>query len=238
MLPKKKDKICDICGVRPAIMNALVIQNGLQTILELCELDYMALDFLQKKSYGMGDYSSNDPLSELFDDSLDDEDVLPVTNISYVATQSKEFFELDKRMSDELKQIVIDSGDVALSYRKSVIDVEHLLYALLSDEIVVLLLDLIGVDKVEVRNAIDKSAEKREQYVFTTNPLKLPLSDTSVEVLQNALVNAKEYNSQKIEPEHVLMAVSEDPQSLAGSLLRGYGITAVALRRPELRVLR
>src|SRR3990172_12963555 len=140
MLPKKKDKICDICGVRPAVMNALVIQNGLQTILELCELDYMALDFLQRKSFGGGDYSSSDPLSEMFDDSLDDEELLLVTNISYVATQSSEFFELDKRMSGELKQIIIDSGDVALSYKKSVIDVEHILYALLGDEIVVLLL--------------------------------------------------------------------------------------------------
>ena len=145
---------------------------------------------------------------------------------------------LGRFMSHTTKNVMLEAGRTALSFSKSIVDLEHILLALLKDEIVCLLLDLLGVEAEKLRISIVTLSPKGKVTVFTQNPLMLSLSDAAMRIVGNALIVSRDYGSAMIEPEHLLITLFNVTKNMTGVILRANGITSRALKNPELRVLR
>jgi ATP-dependent Clp protease ATP-binding subunit ClpC len=234
----KENKVCDICKRRPAVLNVVIIHNGIQTVLDLCEYDYFSINLPalsgSKESREESIRSFNDYIYSM-SDSRDSEgiDSPQYGNLSDMS----ESFGIDGSLSQSVRQTLEEAGTTAITFGRTVVDTEHLLYALLDDRIVNILMDILNVDPEELKKALSMFSLKGD-FEDIESMTEIPISPNVSEILQKASVISAELGSRAVEPEHVLISICENSKTLPGSLLVQSGVTSSKLKRPELRVLR
>ncbi len=106
------------------------------------------------------------------------------------------------------------------------VDVEHLLYALLSDDegTVVQILKRIGIDYNSLRKDIEDEIERFPKVTGSTPALQIYITQRLKDVFDRALSEAEHLKDEYISTEHILIGAIDDKGN-AGRLLRQYAIT-------------
>ena len=106
------------------------------------------------------------------------------------------------------------------------VDVEHLLYALLSDDegTVVQILKRIGIDYNSLRKDIEDEIERFPKVTGSTPALQIYITQRLKDVFDRALSEAEHLKDEYISTEHILIGAIDDKGN-AGRLLRQYTIT-------------
>jgi ATP-dependent Clp protease ATP-binding subunit ClpC len=133
------------------------------------------------------------------------------------------------RLSDRAKRAVAQGGSEAVRLHRNVAEPEHVLLGLLccGDEKVSRVLEAQGVQLDRARELVE-SLGGQGDVVGEISEI-WPSSSTR-EVIERAATKADQAGHDRIEPEHVLLALIEDRGTVA-KILESFGVSADAVRR-------
>jgi ATP-dependent Clp protease ATP-binding subunit ClpC len=208
--------MCDICGIRPATVEVEVVEGGERKILHLCERDYARLS-------GGGWFSPWDSLFEEF--------FFPRR------WRDREALDIGEYLSDHARELLQRAARLAVDYGKKEMDTEHVLYALTESEVVREILREFKLAPEDIRGYIEHNAPRGTFKAEKGETVRVGMSPRVKAVLESAFHAAREFGHSYVGPEHLLIGLIEEPDGLAGDLLRKYGLTPEAVRQKVVKVV-
>lgn len=132
---------------------------------------------------------------------------------------------LDK-LTVKSQEAIKEAQRIAESKGNQQIDVEHLLYALLSDEdgIAYQIIRRLGIDVNQIKNDINKEIEKFPKVSGATPIGQIYISPKLKSVLEKAFDEATHLTDEFISVEHILLAIANSYGN-AADILKKYGAT-------------
>jgi ATP-dependent Clp protease ATP-binding subunit ClpC len=212
--------LCDICGVRPATVRLEVLQNGQRQVLDVCDFHYAQITRHQR---------SISPLEALFGAQAPQRDGAD----SQRPMEGSESVSIEQHFSELAREMLQRAAEVAVQWGRREVDTEHLLYVLADNANVASILGALGVKAEDVRSYIDANAEKRERVAGQEHN-QVGVSPRLKSALERAFVASRQLGHDYVGAEHLLIGLSEVPESIAGQLLARLGIHRQALRRQTL----
>jgi ATP-dependent Clp protease ATP-binding subunit ClpC len=209
-------RMCDICGIRPATVEVEVVEGGERKILHLCERDYARLS-------GGGWFS---PWESLFEDFF-----FPRS------FRDREAVDIGEYLSDHARELLQRAARLAVDYGKKEMDTEHVLYALTESEVVREILREFKLAPEDIRGYIEHNAPRGTFKAERGETVRVGMSPRVKAVLESAFHAAREFGHSYVGPEHLLIGLIEEPDGLAGDLLRKYGLTPEAVRQKVVKVV-
>jgi ATP-dependent Clp protease ATP-binding subunit ClpC len=209
-------RMCDICGIRPATVEVEVVEGGERKILHLCERDYARLS-------GGGWFS---PWESLFEDFF-----FPRS------FRDREAVDIGEYLSDHARELLQRAARLAVDYGKKEMDTEHVLYALTESEVVREILREFKLAPEDIRGYIEHNAPRGTFKAEKGETVRVGMSPRVKAVLESAFNAAREFGHSYVGPEHLLIGLIEEPDGLAGDLLRKYGLTPEAVRQKVVKVV-
>ncbi|MBC7318264.1 ATP-dependent Clp protease ATP-binding subunit [Candidatus Bipolaricaulota bacterium] len=209
-------RMCDVCGIRPATVEVEVLEGGEHKILHLCERDYARL---RRES--------------LFSpwDLLFDEFFFPRR------WRDREAVDIGEYLSAHAKELLQKAARIAVDYGKKEMDTEHVLYALTESEVVREILREFKLSPEDIRGYIEHNAPRGPFKAEKGETVKVGMSPRVKAVLEGAFHAARDLGHSYVGPEHILIGLIEEPDGLAGDVLRKYGLTPEAVRQKVVKVV-
>ena len=208
-------RMCDVCGIRPATVEVEVVEGGARRVLHLCERDYARLS-------GEGLFSPWDLFDEFF---------FPRR------WRDREAVDIGEYLSAHAKELLQRAARLAVDYGKKEMDTEHVLYALTESEVVREILREFKLAPEDIRGYIEHNAPRGSFKAEKGETVKVGMSPRVKAVLEAAFHAARELGHSYVGPEHLLIGLIEEPDGLAGDLLRKYGLSPQAVRQKVVKVV-
>jgi len=121
-------------------------------------------------------------------------------------------------------QIVLQyAKEEAIRLGHNYIGSEHLLLGLLQDGegLAIELLEELGIDIEELRQAIEETVDSSSTTITLGH---LPLTKRAERILKQTYSEAQDLDSEKIESEHLLLAIANEPDGVAAEVLSNFGV--------------
>lgn len=226
--------LCDICKQRPATHTVVITRNGRREVAELCNQDYARLRSRDTASpfdslFGGSPFNMFDDLpSDLGNFSSD---------TGYPLPRDREATNLEDLLSDHAKEIIQQAAETTVKFGRREVDTEHLLYALADSDVTAEVLKQFKLTKEDLKGYIEANAPKGTEKEPDEGQVEVTVSPRIKSVLENAFQAARELGHGYIGPEHLLIALAEEDEGMAGDVLRKYGLTSQALRQKTVKVV-
>jgi ATP-dependent Clp protease ATP-binding subunit ClpC len=226
-------RMCDVCGIRPAVVTLRRIVPGEgQRVEHLCEIH------AAEAGAGRSAFGGRSPLGSgsLFDDFFGrffDEEPTGLSAGSgrgMASPRQAEQVDITQFFSDSTTQLLQRAAQQALEWGSLDLTSEHLLYAALQDGVVRRVLDEVGADAEAISAQLEEEAQKGERTDVSPS-----LAPDAKRALLAAYEESRDMGSSYIGPEHVLLALAADDESDAGRLLSRFGLSHVRLRGAVVR---
>ncbi len=139
---------------------------------------------------------------------------------------------MDDRVNDEVKEVIALSKEEALRLGHEYIDVEHLLLGLLhkSDNAGALLLRRLGVPIKEAIQVLEKAIRHMCRAQQAGNR-SIPLTRSSSSVLKQMYLEAKQFKSDFIGTEHLLLSILRNKENKGVQVLDHYEVNYDAVKQ-------
>jgi ATP-dependent Clp protease ATP-binding subunit ClpC len=225
-------QLCDICHRRPVAYEVTVVQDGQERVLHVCAVDYARLrnQSLSPIEQMFGDDFFKSPAQRASDlESLS-------SRLGYPIPRAREETDISQYFSEHTKELIQEAGRSALSFNRTEVDTEHLLYALAGNEVVQEIFKQFKIVPEDVRGYIEHNAPKGERQA-QPSPEGLGVSPRVKSIIGAAFRAARELGHGYIGPEHLLIGLVEEDDGLAGELLRKYGLTSESIRQKVIKVV-
>jgi ATP-dependent Clp protease ATP-binding subunit ClpC len=222
--------LCDICHARPAVARVVVTENGERKTLSICDYHYRQLmrhqSMLNPFDALLGGGASGLPgLLGGFGDETDLSASIPRESVDATEAFSEQTVELLQRAAEKAHEL----------HRKE-LDTEHLLYVLADTDVCAALLKELKLSPQDIRSYIDEHA--RHGTTSDDEPLdRMTVSPRLKKAFQYAFQASRDLGHSYVGPEHLLIGLAAVPDSLAGTLLKKYGVTPEALRQKVVKVV-
>ncbi|MCK9618339.1 MAG: ATP-dependent Clp protease ATP-binding subunit [Lentimicrobiaceae bacterium] len=133
---------------------------------------------------------------------------------------------MEAKFSPKVKDILIYSKEEALRLGNDAIGVEHFMLGIIrnGEGIAVQLLNYLGVDLVDIRKKIEKTISANS-LPGAKNTDDLSLVKQAERILKLTFLEAKLFNSELIDTEHLLLAILKNGDNLVSKLMQKEGIT-------------
>ncbi len=128
-------------------------------------------------------------------------------------------------ISRELHMMLQASVREALARRHAYVTVEHLLYAMLHDQLGGEILRHCGADVGGLKTALERFFDQDMEKVPGDDPFESQQTLAFHRVLQNALSHCERAEKEEVDAGDVLAAIFQEPDSHAVTLLRSQGVT-------------
>ena len=228
-------KMCDVCGIRPAVGTVRVIRPGQPPeTLYLCEIH---LAERQRAGAGFGRGGGLGLFDDFFSRFFEGPGATtpPASRTdspSRLQGGGREVEQVDvtKLFSDATSDLLQRAAQRAMEWGDLELDTTHLLRAVVDDEVARHVLEQVGADPSSIADEIDDEAEKGESSAVAPS-----LSPEAKRAILEAYDEAQELGATYIGPEHILLALARDQESEAGALLRRFGISHTTLRGAVVR---
>jgi ATP-dependent Clp protease ATP-binding subunit ClpC len=210
--------LCEICHSRPAVARVTVVQNGERKSMSICDYDYRQL---------MRHQSMLNPFDSLLDE---DEDA------GFAAEVPRESVDATDAFSEQTLELLQRAAEKAHELRRNELDTEHLLYVLADADVCAALLKELKLSPEDIKGYIDQHA-----HTGTVDPDapidKMTVSPRLKKAFQYAFQASRDLGHSYVGPEHLLIGLAAVPDSIAGTLLKKYGVTPEALRQKVVKVV-
>src|SRR5512133_454081 len=227
-------KLCDICGVRPAALRVTVSENGRRRTLNVCEVDYARLR-AQNAS----------PFESLFGGGLFGDDLMGgLPGEGGLAPPSRpgrrrprgdrESTDITEFLSTQGEEILQEAARAAVERGARDVDSEHLLQALVDNDVVQAILSRFKLKPDDLKRQLDEASPRRKRREGSRE--QIGVSPRVKGALERAFRASRELGHSYVGPEHLLVGVAEE-EGIAGGLLRRYGLTPQALRQQIVHVV-
>ena len=226
--------LCDICKQRPATHTVVITRNGRREVAELCNQDYARLRSRDTASpfdslFGGSPFNMFDDLPSDFGNFSSD--------MGYPLPRDREATNLEDLLSDHAKEIIQKAAETTVKFGRREVDTEHLLYALADSDVTAEVLKQFKLTKEDLKGYIEANAPKGTEKKPDEGQVEVTVSPRIKSVLENAFQTARELGHGYIGPEHLLIALAEEDEGMAGDVLRKYGLTSQALRQKTVKVV-
>lgn len=241
---------CDVCG-RPASTQVTLREGGQTRQVALCDEHYAET---MARTFGRS------PLESLFGGGMFDEfqsffgDRGPLFGRSTGAggassgkarpqagaprrQRSREAVDLRSFLNEAAMDRLQGAAEKALEYGKDEVDTEHLLLALLDNEIVQEILRDYKLSEADLRSNIEENAPRGERKVEKDDTLQIGVSPRAKSALEHAMIASRELGHSYVGPEHILVGLVEEEDGFAGELLRKLGLSSQSLRQKVVKVV-
>ncbi|MDM0077017.1 ATP-dependent Clp protease ATP-binding subunit [Variovorax sp. J2P1-59] len=244
---------CDVCG-RPASTQLTLREGGKTRQVALCDEHYAET---------MGSALGRSPLESLFGGGLFDEfqsffgDRGSLFGESPGAggargaggdkarphagaprrQRSREAVDLRSFLNEAAMDRLQVAAEKALEYGKDEVDTEHLLLALLDNEIVQEILRDYKLSEADFRSNIEENAPRGERKVVKGETPQIGVSPRAKSALEQAMIASRELGHSYVGPEHILIGLVEEEDGFAGELLRKLGLNSQSLRQKVVKVV-
>ncbi len=208
---------------RPAVASRVRLRpDGTQETEYLCELDLAE----ERMSGGFGRRSLfDDFFSDFFGDG-------PTGGRPAAPAQQRQVERVDvtQFFSDATRELLQRAAQTAVEWGSLDLDSDHLLYAALQDDVVRHVLDQIDADPVAISAQLEEEADKAGRTDVSPS-----LSPDAKAALLAAYEESRELGSSYVGPEHVLLALARDTETVAGDVLERFGVSHTKLRGAVIR---
>ncbi|MFD1795924.1 ATP-dependent Clp protease ATP-binding subunit [Paracoccus aurantiacus] len=239
-------ELCEICGIRPATMRVAVMQEGQREEIDICDYDYNRLTRQQRYSSPMESLFGDDGFGGgMFGGGMDDlmgraremmgDGAAPRRRSSAPDSSLSERAYVDS-FSEQAKAMLQKAAERTTQAGRREIDTEQLLYVLPDSDAVQAILKQFKVDPADLRAEIDRRSSDEPAGKIDSDG-DIGVSPRVKSALNRAFTAAKEMGHSYVGPEHLLIGLSEVPDSYAGTLLKKYGLTPQALRQQTVKVV-
>jgi ATP-dependent Clp protease ATP-binding subunit ClpC len=224
-------RMCDVCGIRPAVVTVRrAVPGEGQRVEHLCEIH------AAEAGVGRSTFGGRSPLGggSLFDDFFDrffDEEPLGETRGGGVVPRRQaEQVDITQFFNDSTTELLQRAAQQAVEWGNLDLSSEHLLYAVLEDNVVRRVLEGVEADPAAIRAQLEEEADKGGRTDVTPS-----LAPDAKRALLAAYEESQALGSSYIGPEHVLLALARDDESEAGELLGRFGLSHTRLRGAVMR---
>ena len=223
-------RMCDVCGVRPAVTAVRRIVPGESRRTEyLCEVHAaQARGGRHSSPFGGGG-------GGLFDDffnSFFDEGPrrIPVGGGGASPRRQAEQVDITQFFSDSTSELLQRAAQQAAEWGSLNLNSEHLLWSALHDEVVRRVLEGVDADPEAIRAQVEEEVNKGGRTDVSPS-----LAPDAKRALLAAYDESQALSSSYVGPEHVLLALASDEESEAGRLLARFGVSHTKLRGAVVR---
>lgn len=218
-------KLCDVCHKRPVTRAVKMIKNGRQETIRVCDDCYPKV---------FGGFSS--PFGSLFGGgSLFDDLFRGMAGFGEdVPSVRREGVNVEEYFSEATVKIMEQAKRIAREYGRHEVDTEHVLLAIVKGSQVADILRRAGVTADDLRKDIEELAPKAKR---ATERAELELSPRVKNTLELAFQAAQQLETSYIGPEHLLIALAEEQDGLAGEVLRRRNVTTESLGEAVAKVV-
>nr|WP_230963473.1 AAA family ATPase [Burkholderia stagnalis] len=218
--------LCDICHARPAVARATVMQNGERKSISICDYHFRQLMRHQSMSNPFDSLLGGGGLSPMFgdvDEPLSAE--IPRESVDPTDAFSEQTLELLQRAAEKAHEL-----------RRNELDTEHLLYVLADTDVGTALLKELKLSPQDIKGYIDEHAQTGGADPDASID-RMSISPRMKKAIQFAFQASRDLGHSYIGPEHLLIGLAAVPDSIAGALLKKYGVTPEALRQKVVKVV-
>ncbi|WP_109477213.1 AAA family ATPase [Paraburkholderia sp. C35] len=225
--------LCDICHTRPAVARVSVVQNGERKTMSICDYDYRQLMRHQSMVNPFDSLlGGGGGLSRFFGGMGDDAD----EESPLAAEVPRESVDATDAFSEQTLELLQRAAEKAHELHRKELDTEHLLYVLADTDVVAALFKELKLSPQDIKGYIDEHAQKGTADPDT--PLdKMTVSPRLKKAFQYAFQASRDLGHSYVGPEHLLIGLAAVPDSIAGTLLKKYGVTPEALRQKVVKVV-
>ena len=133
--------------------------------------------------------------------------------------------------TDAARQVLHDSQQIVQRYRHSQWDTEHVLMALLEQQqgVPADVLTEIGADAMQLKQRLDALLEQSPKANPQGGTQQIHQTPRIGRLLYSAKAEAERLQDDYISSEHLLVAITQDPQDVAARLLAEHGVTQEAV---------
>jgi ATP-dependent Clp protease ATP-binding subunit ClpC len=222
-------RMCDVCGIRPAVVTVRrVVPGEGQRVEHLCEIH------AAEAGAGRSSFGGRSPLGggSLFDDFFGrffDEEPRGFSR-GMASPRQAEQVDITQFFSDSTTNLLQRAAQQALEWGSLDLTSEHLLYAALEDRVVRRVLEEVGADPQAIRAQLEEEAQKGGRTDVSPS-----LAPDAKRALLAAYEESRDLGSSYIGPEHVLLALAADDESDGGRLLSRFGLSHTKLRGAVVR---
>ena len=226
--------LCEICNARPAVARVTVVQNGERKSMSICDYDYRQLMRHQSMLNPFDSLLGGGGLSRFFGGGMEegDED----EDAGFAAEMPRESVDATDAFSEQTLELLQRAAEKAHELGRSELDTEHLLYVLADTDVCAALLKELKLSPEDIKGYIDQHAQKG-----TADPDapmdKMTVSPRLKKAFQFAFQASRDLGHSYVGPEHLLIGLAAVPDSIAGTLLKKYGVTPEALRQKVVKVV-
>jgi ATP-dependent Clp protease ATP-binding subunit ClpC len=212
--------VCQKHG-RPAVAQRVrTLPDGTQEVEYLCEVDLAE----QRMGSRFGGRSLFD---DFFSDFFSDGESRPQPT---APAQRRESIDVTQFFSDATRELLQRAARTALEWGSLDLDTDHLLHAALQDGVVRHVLQHIDADPDAIAAQVEEEADKAERTDVSPS-----LAPDAKAALLAAYEESRELGASYVGPEHVLLALARDDETVAGQLLQRFGVTHTRLRGAVIR---
>jgi ATP-dependent Clp protease ATP-binding subunit ClpC len=227
--------LCDICHARPAVARVMVTENGERKSLSICDYHYRQLMRHQSTLNPFDSLLGGSGLSRLFggpgaEHDHDDE------GLGLAAEVPRESVDATDAFSEQTMELLQRAAEKAHELHRTELDTEHLLYVLADTDICAALLKELKLSPQDIKNYIDEHARQGNAR-DDDDEVQMTVSPRLKKAFQYAFQASRDLGHSYVGPEHLLIGLAAVPDSLAGTLLKKYGVTPEALRQKVVKVV-
>ncbi|PWU28370.1 MULTISPECIES: AAA family ATPase [unclassified Pseudomonas] len=227
--------LCEICNARPAVARVTVVQNGERKSMSICDHDYRQLMRHQSMLNPFDSLLGGGGLSRFFDrfgGGAGDEG----EGFGMAAEVPRESVDATDAFSAQTLEILQRAAEKAHELRRNELDTEHLLYVLADTDVVSALLKELKLSPQDIKGYIDQHAQTGN--ASPDAPVdRMTISPRLKKAFQLAFQASRDLGHSYVGPEHLLIGLASVPESLAGTLLKKYGVTPETLRQKVVKIV-
>jgi ATP-dependent Clp protease ATP-binding subunit ClpC len=222
-------RMCDVCGVRPAVTTMRRIAPGEPPRIEyLCEVHAaQARGGGRRLPFG----GSGGPFDDFFNRFFDEgSHRIPIGGGGASPRRQAEQVDITQFFSDSTSELLQRAAQQAAEWGSLDLNTEHLLWAVLGDEVARRVLAEVDADPDALKAQIEEEANKGARAGVSPS-----LAPDAKRALLSAYEESQALGASYIGPEHVLLALAKDEDSEAGRLLARFGVSHTKLRGAVVR---
>jgi len=200
--------LCDICKVRQASITRTKIVNGKSEVTHLCEVCAREMGISYESIFGGLGFGGWDDLLRSFFKPERESISRPGNVLNY--------------LSDASKKVLDAAKDAAIELKHDYLSAEHLLIGLVrTQNLATEILKELG----KVPEEIEQKILNRLKSGTATDIKELTLTPRAKKALEIAYEVSHSFGSELIAPEHILVGILAEEESIAARVLRDSGIT-------------
>src|SRR5919205_68826 len=221
-------RMCDVCGVRPAVTAVRRIVPGEPPRTEyLCEVHAaQARGGGRRSPFGDGGSLFDDFFNRFFEDASEGPGRIPIRGGGATSgRRGAEQVDITQFFSDSTSELLQRAARQAAEWGSLDLNTEHLLWSALQDEVVRTVLERLDADAGAIRAQLEEEVNKGSRTDVSPS-----LAPDAKRALLSAYEESQALGTSYIGPEHVLLALAADEESEAGRLLNRFGLSHTKLR--------